>query len=232
MCFYVAPLQINNPTANFVYNARSTVRSVLPEELDSQAFKTRLSTLDKSIEIKYGDLATLSEVQEYGEKMGNFDEEAQKFEHRLPIDDYGITHNSCADKGHAIPDQDDEPTPEQTETLMNMNVLLPRGEGYKQATISHRKRNSSGETIGRRNANPFLDTRVYEAEFPDGEGFAISANTTATILFNNCSYDGHNLMQFISLLDHKSDMKSVQRDDAFVKRNVSKSERKKTTRGW
>ena len=76
MCFYVAPLQINNPTANFVYNARSTVRSVLPEELDSQAFKTRLSTLDKSIEIKYGDLATLSEVQEYGEKMGNFDEEA------------------------------------------------------------------------------------------------------------------------------------------------------------
>ena len=62
MCFYVAPLQSNKTTANFVYNARSTVRSVLPEELDSQDLKTRLATLDKSIEIKCGDTVTLSEV--------------------------------------------------------------------------------------------------------------------------------------------------------------------------
>ena len=115
MCLYVAPLQSNKPTANFVYNARSMVRSVLPEELYSQDFKKRLATLYKSIEIKCGDTASLSEVEEYGKKMGNFDEEAQPFKHRLPIDDGGITHNSYDDEGHAIPDQDDEPTPEQTD---------------------------------------------------------------------------------------------------------------------
>ena len=104
MCFYVAPLQSNNPTVNFVYNARSTVRSVLPEELDYQAFKTRLAKLDKIIEIKCGDPVTLAEVEDYGEKMGNFDEEAQPFENRLPIDDNGITHNSYANEGHEIPD--------------------------------------------------------------------------------------------------------------------------------
>ena len=86
-----------------------------------------------------------------------------------------------------------------------MNVPLPRGEGYQQSTISHRKRNI-GKIIGRRNANPLLDTCVYEAEFHDGEGVAISANNAATILFNNFSDDGHNLMLFKSLLDHKSDM--------------------------
>ena len=65
ICFHVAPLQSNKPTTNFVYNSISTVRSVLPEELDSQAFKTRLATLDKSIDIKWGDTVTLSKVEEY-----------------------------------------------------------------------------------------------------------------------------------------------------------------------
>ena len=38
-------------------------------------------------------------------------------------------------------------------------------------------------------------------------------------------------MLFRSLLDHKSDMTAVQRDDAFVKCNGSNSKRKNTTRG-
>ena len=111
----MAPLQSNKPTANFIYNARYTICSLLPEELDYQAFKTSLATLYHSIVIKCGDPVTLSEVEEYGKKMGNFDEEAQPFKHRLPIDDGGITHNSYDDEVHAIPDQDDEPTPEQTD---------------------------------------------------------------------------------------------------------------------
>ena len=98
--------------------------------------------------------------------------------------------------------------------------------------MSHRKRNSSGKAIGRRNANPLLDTRLYETEFPDGKVVSISDDTAATSLFDNSSDDGHYLMLFKSLLDHKSNTTSVQRDDVFVKRNGSNSERKKTTRGW
>ena len=69
MCFYMAPQQSNKPTSNFVYNDRSTVRYILPEELDYQAFNTRIATLDKSIEIKCGDPVTLYEVEEYVDKM-------------------------------------------------------------------------------------------------------------------------------------------------------------------
>ena len=94
-----------------------------------------------------------------------------------------------------------------------------------------KKQPLGGETIGRRNENPFLDTRVYESEFPDVDGVAISFNTAATSLFSNCLYYGHYLMIFRSLLDHKSDMTVFQRDDAFVKRNSSNSKREKTTRG-
>ena len=56
------------------------------------------------IEIKCGYPVTLDEVEEYGENMGNFDEEAQPFEHIPPIEDYGITHNSYTDEVHAMPD--------------------------------------------------------------------------------------------------------------------------------
>ena len=35
-----------------------------------------------------------------------------------------------------MPDQDDEPTPEQTDKFMSMNILLPRGEVYQRATIT------------------------------------------------------------------------------------------------
>ena len=164
--------------------------------------------------------------------MDNFDEEGQLFDHRLPIDDGSIINNSCADEGHTIPAQYDDLTPEQTDEFMNTNVLIPRGDSYQRSTISHRKHNSSVEIVGRRNANPLLDTRAYEAELPGGEGVAFLANTMATRLLDICSYDGHNLMLFRSLLDHKSDMTEVQRDDAFVKRNGSNSERKNTTRGW
>ena len=115
---------------------------------------------------------------------------------------------------------------------MNMNVLLPRVEYYQRATISHRKCNSSGETVVRINANSFLDNRVYESDFPDGEGVEILDNTVATNLFDDFLYDGHNSMLFRSLLYHKSDMTVVQRDGAFVKRNGSNSGRENTTRGW
>ena len=115
-----------------------------------------------------------------------------------------------------MPDQDYEPTPDQTDKFMNMNVLLTRREGYQRATISHSKRNSSGKTFGRRSANPFLDTRVYEDLFPDCEGVSILSNTATTSLFDNCSYYGHNLMLFRSLLAHNSDVTEVQRYYAFV----------------
>ena len=63
--------------------------------------------------------------------MVNFDEESQPLKHRLPIDYDGITHNSYVDEGHAMPDQYDEPTPEQTDDFMNVDVLLPRGEVHQ-----------------------------------------------------------------------------------------------------
>ena len=62
-----------------------------------------------------------------------------------------------------IPYQDDEPTPEEGDEHIGTEVLLPRGDGYQNATVVHIKRNIDGELIVLHNTNPILDTRVYEA---------------------------------------------------------------------
>ena len=51
-------------------------------------------------------------------------------------------------------------------------------------------------------------------------------------MFDKCSYNGHNVILFRSLLDHKSDMNAFQINDGFMKSNSSNSKRKKTTRVW
>ena len=50
-----------------------------------------------------------------------------------------------------------------------MEFLLPRRYWFENATVLHRKRNVDGELFDLHNANPILDTRVYEAVFPGRE---------------------------------------------------------------
>ena len=47
-------------------------------------------------------------------------------------------------------------------------MMIPKGEGRVQGTIRKRARTDDGNPVGRRNDNPFLDTRLYEVELPDG----------------------------------------------------------------
>ena len=60
------------------------------------------------------------------------------------------------DPKQSMPDLDNEPTPEQSDEYIRQRVLLPRGEGYQRAIIAHRKRDSDGNLIVKRNPNPIL----------------------------------------------------------------------------
>ena len=60
-------------------------------------------------------------------------------------------------------DQDYEPTPEEGDEYIGMEVLLTRVDGYQNATVVNRKRDIYGELVVLHNTNPILDTRVYES---------------------------------------------------------------------
>ena len=58
------------------------------------------------------------------------------------------------------------PTPEANCNHVNALVMLPIGNSYDIGKATRRKRDADGNTVGRKNDNPILDTRI---EFDDGE---------------------------------------------------------------
>jgi hypothetical protein len=63
-------------------------------------------------------------------------------------------------------DVDDE---EMLDPFINVEIILPQGDGIALGRISERKRAHDCSPIGRKNKNPFLDSRIYIVKFPDGE---------------------------------------------------------------
>ena len=166
MCFRVIPKQSKSPFASFKYLSRFTVRPVTPEELAKDGFHQQLQELDESIHRKAGQPATDTEIEIYEAEL-------------MPYEDTVFSKKEPACPEAAMPDQDDEPTPEETDEFMNVQALLSKGGGYQRARIRHRKRDANGELIGQRHSNPVLDTRVYEAVFADGSVVDVATNTVA-----------------------------------------------------
>ena len=61
------------------------------------------------------------------------------------------------------------PTPEVNDNYVNTLVMFPSGNTYSRGKVVGLKRDVDGNSIGRRNYNPIINTREYYVEFDDGE---------------------------------------------------------------
>ena len=52
-------------------------------------------------------------------------------------------------------------TPDVNDNYVNASVMLPIGNIYTRGKVIGRKRDADGNSIGRKNYNPILDTREY-----------------------------------------------------------------------
>ena len=82
-------------------------------------------------------------------------------------------------------------------------MLLPQGGEASKATVVCRKRDHDGRPIGKRHANPLLDTRLYEVEFPDGTTKAVSANLIAENLLSQVDEEGRSYSILGEIVDHQ-----------------------------
>jgi hypothetical protein len=57
--------------------------------------------------------------------------------------------------------------------------------------VVRRKRDADGNLIGWSNANPILDSRLYEVEFANGEVAKLTANVIVEAMFAQCDEDGN-----------------------------------------
>lgn len=127
----------------------------------------------------------------------------------------------------------DEFTPEALDEYLSAELRLPHGGDYAHARVTGRKRDSEGNPIGLRNANPILDTRVYEVEFPDGSTDAFSANIIAENLFSQIDDEGHAYQILKEITDHrKDDLTAIPKDDGFFITKSGRKQARHTTIGW
>jgi hypothetical protein len=110
------------------------------------------------------------------------------------------------------------------------HVRVPIGNEIISGKVVWRKHELDGTVRGRSNANPMLDTRTYEVEFPDGRSDEYTAHVIAENMYAQCDIEGrqYNLME--GIIDHRTDGHAVAPADMYIK-HVSNNKVRKTTKG-
>jgi hypothetical protein len=128
------------------------------------------------------------------------------------------------------PERDDF-TPEAYDTLITAEVLLPKGDILLPGIVVGRKRDEAGNPVGLANANPILDTRVYNVQFPDGHVDSYATNIIAENVYAQVDPKGKKFLLLQEIMDHRKDNSAVHMVDKFIQHGSNRSMRQ-TTKGW
>ena len=115
--------------------------------------------------------------------------------------------------------------------MIAAEVLIPKDDVLQPATVISRKRDESGNPIGRSHINPMLDTRVYNVQFNDGHIEEYAANTIAENIYSQLDSNGERYLIFQEIIDHMKDDTAIQVKDKYIHHGSNKTLRH-TTKGW
>jgi hypothetical protein len=119
-----------------------------------------------------------------------------------------------------------------TDALINAEVLLSKDDATAIARVVRRAVDSNGKVIGNWNANPVLNTLVYECEFDDGTIKEYSANLIASNIYEEGDADGYSKTLLHTIVDHKSSGEAVKMADKYITTRSGTRRMRQTTVGW
>ena len=126
----------------------------------------------------------------------------------------------------------EEYTPEALDEYLHAEVMLPHGGDLLKAKVIGRKHDADGRPIGVRNANPILDSRLFDVEFPDGSTDSFTANQIAENLYSQVDEEGRTFQVLGDIVDHKKGTTAVSLDEGYVITRTGTKRRRHTTAGW
>ncbi len=119
-----------------------------------------------------------------------------------------------------------------TDTLINNDVLLPKGGGDALAKVMLRSVDSNGIVIGELNENSILKTILYKCEFEDGTTKEYTANMIASNIFQESDTDGFLSLFLYHIIDHKRFGKAILMEDKYFVTKTGTKRMCQTTVGW
>ena len=109
---------------------------------------------------------------------------------------------------------------------MNMEDTLPRDtEGPEFSRVTKRLKDANGLPIGTANANPILDTRMYDVEYIDGHKASLTANAITQNMFAQVDDKGNIHVLFEEIIDHRHTALALKQADAFIVTSIGNRRR-------
>ena len=111
-------------------------------------------------------------------------------------------------------------------------VLLPNREGIEVlCKVRGKKRNSNGTLIGVYNANPILDTRIFQVEHPNGRVEEYATNVIAELLLSNVDKEGYDVGWIDEVIDHQKNHTALSTSEGYVTSGMT-NKPVINTKGW
>jgi len=149
-----------------------------------------------------------------------------------PYKDDGPEHPDETKKAMPELEEADEIQHEAYDRYITARVCVPKGGEMSYGTVMNRKRRIDGQLQGHSNANPILDTSIYEVEFDDGSTEAYLANIIAEHIYSQVDGEGYTQYMLNEIVDHKKDSMAVSKEDGLITTKAGRKLPKRTTIGW
>ena len=105
--------------------------------------------------------------------------------------------------------------------------------GVKQAgRVIARKKDGDNRPVGRKHANPLLDTREYVVDFANGSSKAYSTNVIAKSIYSQVNEFGRTLQLLDEITDHQHNQTAVSLDNYTYVTRSRRQKMRRTTKGW
>ena len=90
-----------------------------------------------------------------------------------------------------------------------------------------------GQVTGTYDNNTYLNSIIYDVEFPDGQVKEYAANTIAENMLTQVDSDGMSTTLMEAIVDHlRDDEKALQHHDKYVQTKNGRHHLRETTKGW
>ena len=207
--------------------ARSTVQHITTTDMATDDMKVKIATFDANLLTRLDD---------------------ENFQIALPNhmfylqDDDGDTaqsdlQNTPSDADYGDMILEDKPDADEVEfdcfdQYLGAEFLINSNGETKMATVSKRMKDNEGNAIGKRNANPLLDTREYECTLDDGSVHRYHANVIADNIYSQCDDEGRRHAVLQEIIDHKKDRTAIEIANGYTTTRRGQRIPKTTTKGW
>ena len=122
---------------------------------------------------------------------------------------------------------------EQLDEHIGQQIELSKDDSLMLVTVVSRKRDPSGKLIGSKNANPKLDSRVYNVQYPDGHYEQYSTNVLCEAINETLDVDGYAKSYIDEICGYKKDLKqAIATENGYTRSHNGRDVPIITTKGW